>query len=135
MSSRFKLGPIQKAWIADLRAHPELQITGQLGQRDENRSIVGLCCLGQYEITYCRIIGKEPQWNKEDNGDALMCNGSRTILSESWKEMGLRSTSGRFAEPCEGIVGLAGLNDGGKTWLEIADYVEAHPENVFTKSI
>jgi hypothetical protein len=132
----FELGPNQKKWIAALRANPEQQIKNQLGLRKGKEGKEGFCCLGKG----AEILGLG-QWEERKNGVYYFCDYNIGVLDiPSYEALGLRSCSGTFKKAIliNGltIVSLAMLNDDapGFTWVDIADYMEQHPENVFVKS-
>lgn len=135
-----KLGPLQKRWIQTLRQHPERQLTHELGQfnMDENGEAnhcdYQVCCLGQ-----AQILLHEEDLSPFVGDNLELLNGEDTddVLSSSdWQAYCLRNPTGRFREPVKirgtEHINLADMNDKGMTWLEIADYIEQHPENVFT---
>jgi hypothetical protein len=133
-----ELGKIQKAWIASLRKHPERQMVNSLGKggpRDYKA-----CCLGEYLITECRVKKKRTPFN---NGYLFDSSINDTgSLCNSYERLGLSGRNGDFINSVsikEGKISnhlsLATANDSGVTWPEIADFIEANPENVFTKSV
>lgn len=145
-----KLGPIQQAWIADLRANPGKQITGTLATKKEDGT-VGACCLGQALITICRLEGMDEPWikrvvfDREDLRDGMEGDFDTKVL-KSYKKLGLKSSNGVFdttsdIQPQPAKVGdkeylcLTEMNDKGMTWLEIADFIEANPDLVFNKFV
>lgn len=124
-----ELGNIQKAWIKSLREHPERQIIGVLGFKQHGS--YKACCLGEYLLT----VKGEACWD----GDIFKDGNSDISLDTIWEEVGLRGKEGELLNNFTGGDGkfyhcLSGMNDEGYTWPEIADYVEANPENVFLKS-
>lgn len=138
MEKTFEPGPVQKQWIADLRAHPERQLKGTLGRQTPDGTIQ-LCCLGQLALT----AGAPHEWIDRLNEELhLRCGASEHVLV-NYEEFGLRGEEGQFEEGVVKIVkdkefffvSLAEMNDEGITWPQIADYIEAHPENVFTKAV
>jgi len=139
--SKFEIGPLQYAWLTELRAHPELQTPHVLGfKRGEEE---GYCCLGLAlicihknegtEPVYCSVTNSllDPEPNREYNGTTLL----------QFEKIGLRTSMGsinKSAIPFEDKPSddsLAGLNDGGWSWPQIADFIEKYPESVFTKSV
>lgn len=131
---KFKLGPIQRAWIKDLREHPERQMPGALGEIGEDGTI-SACCLGQAAITRCRLLGLPEPFNKEG---IIMSEGSEQILY-NYDDFGLLSESGsikgEYRQHFNNNYTLASCNDHGMTWAEIADQIDKYPEAVFNKSV
>ena len=142
-----ELGPIQKQWIADLRANPEKQASGCLGEMQGG--VWRYCCLGQGLITICNIEGMKPSIlnmaykvrliDSELSQDEC---GDQGVLSKSFEKLGLRDSVGGFRYnervffPETGATygALTEMNDNGMTWLQIADFIEANPTTVFTES-
>jgi len=135
-----ELGKIQKAWIKSLREHPERQGKSQLGMKHGNS--YKACCLGELLLTSCRIKKKAFPFNvvgelrDKTPDDEKGCLG---FLGNSWKKLGLKSDRGcgdkLVVVKGKNYSNLASANDNGATWPEIADAVEADPENFFTKSV
>ena len=128
-----KLGPNQKKWIAALRANPEEQIRGFLGKTtDDDKK--GFCCLGKG----CDVLGIGI-W--EDS--IFFVEGVRAFLPEyPRKQLGLVDYSGTAKvshheklNELYSSFSLSEMNDEGKTWSEIADILEKHPEAFFFKSV
>lgn len=131
-----ELGPIQKAWVDNLRKHPERQATGFLG-RGIPESYTA-CCLGEGLVTYCKmkniklpfIDGFIIDFNEDKNLK------SDCILDFSYKELGLRTSTGRIiGKHLNNRTYLTQANDSGVSWPEIADFIEENPEAVFTHSV
>lgn len=135
-----ELGKLQKFWLEQLRKHPERQLKGKLGEGtlDDYKA----CCLGELHLCNFRLkdepfpfIGVRLFQN--------LCNSdyrnNDVNLSYIYEEYGLRGGKGEFKKSItfkdEVYENLASLNDNGATWPEIADIIEANPENVFTKSV
>lgn len=133
---KFELGPLQKEWVKTLREHPERQHTGSLGYKDGD--IWNLCCLGQLLV----LAKGESVLSYLGN---VYCNSSSTQLEKYYGDYGLKDEEGRFYDDnghsISSLIGgthffsLADANDGGLTWPEIADFIEANPEKVFTKAV
>lgn len=130
-----ELGPIQKQWVAELRAHPEQQLRGTLGSKQLSGE-EQMCCLGKGGL-----IAGVCKWN----GSKLETKGNRFnsvhLLSDNtYKKLGLYSEMGKLKEK---IIfkdiefwSLANLNDNNAvTWLDIANIIEKNPENVFAESV
>ena len=132
-----ELGKIQKQWIANLRAYPEKQIQGILGLKTSES--YGACCLGELLLTKCRINNEPLPFDYNGSlydGDVLL-SPSEVGLEYSWGSLGLYNYLGSIKSDIKlkGHVSLAQANDNGVSWPEIADFVEKHPETVFSKSV
>lgn len=126
------LGPIQTQWLAGLRANPEQQMKGSLGIPHENK----YCCLGKG-----LVIAKGGDI-KIDAG-RLKSGNCAVSLNEDYRLLGLYSHVGK---PIGGLRhqikingksydSLACANDEGATWPEIADWIEANADKIFTKAV
>lgn len=118
-----ELGPLQRKWVEALRSGEYRQTKGYLLMEG------AYCCLG----VACLSIGLSP----EHALGADVFDGSYVaVLPPLVKDgMRFRGWCGEFrnATDDERYQSLADLNDGGKTFDEIADFVEAHSEAVFTE--
>lgn len=126
--STLTLGPIQKEWIQSLRDHPERQ--GRLYLEINGKR----CCLGELLV----ITTLHGITSTKTLGGVLF---DTTTISRNYcsgignsELLGLKNRLGGLRVPCKGKTSLATMNDNGMTWAEIADYVEANPGDVFTKS-
>lgn len=128
MKTKFKLGPLQKAWVKELREHPERQIMGELGSGNIDK--FKACCLGQLHVC---AKGKNAfnERGEIDDGDLGYLH--------SCTDYGLRSSGGSLKDFHSFSNGtytcLSNANDGGVPWSELADFIEQNPEKVFTKSV
>lgn len=105
---------LQREWIAALRSGNYAQTTERL--KDEK----GYCCLG------VAVHLMEDHISPEDTNLSLT----------QYRQLGLRGRDGEFfneggEDLFDGNFSLAEANDDGKTFVEIADFIEAHPEDVF----
>lgn len=138
MENKFEMGPVQKLWIKQLREYPERQTTGMLGYGTPED--YKACCLGELALCYARIHNLELPfvvWKIKDideDGDRF---ANVNVLSNNWEKYGLKGQGGQIYDVDfdNHIKSLASMNDGGKTWTEIANFIESDPENVFTKSV
>lgn len=129
-----KLGPIQTQWIANLKAHPERQLSDYLGQGDIKD--YKACCLG--ELLICK---HKAQRKKVPFVDGFLWSASNSAnanaIIENYQSLGLYTNSGHIREDVRAEYPktcLALLNDEYLTWPEIAELVEANPDHFFTKS-
>lgn len=162
MENKFELGPLQKMWVAALRAHPERQGRGYLGRLNKDSRTLHTtgdyraCCLGELHLCYHRLnnlpLPLDDSGSIFDQSDRNPADGSYSFLSSSYKRYGLRDEYGSFSVArcmSDGIVrhfghmdigsfyvsSLSQANDNGATWIEIADFIENNPEVVFTHSV
>lgn len=125
---KMELGPLQKAWVKELREHPERQLVGFLGKGSVSH--YKACCLGQLHV--CAK-------GSEAFEGGIIEDSSEDSLFDSFEKYGLFTCNGAFvnsviikdAEYCS----LALMNDNGLSWPEIADYIENNPENIFRESV
>jgi len=134
-----ELGIVQTKWIESLIVHPERQLQNQLGKKI-NDTEYKACCLGELLLCYNKENNIESEWRnnqlidvygKENEFTSTEWLGNHTLL-------GLHNSTGFL--PVSVTIrnktydSLAAMNDDGITWPEIAEYVKANPDNVFTKS-
>lgn len=137
-SATITLGPIQKEWIRRLRAHPERQQESALGTQKPDGTYTA-CCLGEGGL-----VAGVCHWG----GHSKLCVPDPTAEGEdqegflgygAYQALGLWNSRGGFhspvVTPTESYTSLANMNDGGLTWPQIADYMEANPDNVFERSV
>lgn len=126
-----ELGPLQKKWVKALRS-------GKYQQSDSGFLCEVLpdgkkayCCLG----VAAEVVLKLEKRKKA--GYFIFGTGSSSFLEE-FEALGLRSKLGRIEDPrsTSRPSALAMLNDNrGWSFEKIADYIEKHPKQVFTKSV
>lgn len=107
---------IAEKWVADLRDNPP-QVKGAL--YTEN----GFCCLGRL----CMVLGLEPS----DVGDGIYAFDDETDMlpSIATSLAGLATDDASFdvhEGPFADFGSLAEANDGGKSFAEIADFIEQY---------
>lgn len=125
-----ELGPLQKKWIEALRSGKYEQ--GQNWLRIDNC----YCCLG---VAAEFVLGITPKGNGSSTERTvyLYNNESFELEKKDFEKLGLVDEIGSFKEPFRDgkeYFTLAALNDNFWTFEEIADYIEANPDNVFTRS-
>lgn len=121
----FKLGPIQEAWLQSLEQHPERQLQGALGKKNDDGSYKA-CCLGELGL-----IASLCEWSNNIL-HIIGQPGLAFTLSNIYNKVGLRGSNGVAMPPHDS---LARLNDRGVTWPEIAAIVRANPESYFNESV
>lgn len=133
-----ELGPIQKAWLASLKEHPERQYVGALGRKEEGGDNYQACCLGEGGL-----IAGVCEW--ADSGGLIIKDiyvpGSAThrgfyLSGNAYRELGLYGPKGEHRDSPDDLdKSLSGLNDAKKPWLEIANIIEANPEHYFERLV
>lgn len=102
---------VKEKWLIALRSGEYQQGKHRL------KSVNNFCCLG----VLCDIHSKQSE-NVFDNADAYMENTS-TLPQQVIDWAGLKSPSPNVINT---NITLAGLNDAGKSFIEIADLIEKH---------
>jgi len=152
-----KLGKLQTLWVGELAAHPERQVSDVLGSGTPRK--YRACCLGELLICSFRIKRKKlPFFGKKVEDISVNDSRNASSLQYTYEDYGLRSETGELDQTVTGpllamwgIVSkergeqleakaedfddLAEMNDEGMTWTEIAKFIEAKPDIVFTKSV
>ena len=152
------MGPLQTAWVERLEAHPERQLKGKLGTQSADKKTYQACCLGELLICHRELNGEHVPFNSSGVLiDNTPIGGENTsTLYNSYMKYGLsdgtghatKNNSGVFFELKDGKIvikendiriqdwnNLAGMNDGGATWPQIAAIVREYPQYFFTKSV
>jgi hypothetical protein len=126
-----KLGVLQRAWVEDLKKYPERQTINSLGTIKNN--VIKVCCLGQALITKARLDNKNVKLEGCVIVDPKDSIKNTKCLKKSYQDFGLRSSVGTIDNYDD--LFLTSMNDSSKSWLEIAKFIENHPEDVFTHKI
>lgn len=127
-----QLGPIQTEWIKSLREHPKRQLKNSLGKK-EGFSYKA-CCLGELLCVAKKLAGEPEPFDEDGVLYSRHHNNTRSYSSLfNHEKFGLRSNNGDLYNSYAGYTCLAQMNDKGMTWPEIADYIEANSDNVFTE--
>ncbi len=157
MDTKQKLGPLQQEWIRCLRSGEFPQGEGFLVGNADGNVAPGQpyphCCLG----IVCRVAqanGLKLRWIPSDHGygdskvyeiDDGEGRNDQELPPKVMKTLRFRDSVGRFKscpKNCNEqkylrvgeaghVESLADANDQGCTFVQIADFVEAHPEEVF----
>src|SRR5579859_2213917 len=114
---------IKTKWLAALRSGEYEQ--GQNYLNSDNQ----FCCLG----VLCDIYGKENDiaWKVSGVGNAMSMHSSRGILPDKvrdWAELVYKDPLVQIPNSETGVPyseNISTLNDSGKTFLQIADFIEA----------
>lgn len=135
METKFEMGPLQKAWVQSLREHPERQIQNLLGQREGDD--YKACCLGE-ALMCAHRMGIRPSSPFID--DHITSGYYGAVLNvDDYQMLGLRGSTGEISEKILGhrfpYSSLTSMNDTNVPWPDIANFIEKHPEAVFTKSV
>lgn len=121
--SAFPFTPLQEAWLRDLETTRAKQ-----GTRFLHAYGGGWCCLGRA----ARIVEKPRRAGFVDEWQG----SANSLPGDIWRQLGLRGSLGNLAETAfvedRSYGDLAGMNDAGMTFREIAAHIRANPENVFT---
>ena len=137
-----ELGPLQTKWVQFLKDNAHLQQKNSLGNNESGE--MKYCCLGAARKIICEAEDSELTTMRlgetisitdvhESNNEAY--HKMIGALQYSYSKIGLKSALGSFTKPGMGYTNLASMNDGGKTWIEIAEFIKSNPEAVFTKSV
>jgi len=102
---------IKTKWVAALRSGKYIQTKNYLKFND------GYCCLG----VLCEISKLETGYGIDENG----INGNKTISNTIREWSGLEYKNGGSVYIGDECKSLAGHNDDGRTFLEIADAIES----------
>jgi len=124
-TEKLELGKLQKLWVDTLRKHPERQHREKLGYISGG-GIITCCCLGQLLLCSKELNGEKLPYGSISDGEGKL--HSISTLSVSYQRFGLRNSVGSIADNSNS---LALMNDTGKSWPEIADYIEANPDKLF----
>lgn len=126
MEQPFEFGPIQTAWLEALESGKYEQ--GQLHLKYDNR----YCCLG----VLCEVMGLASGHTFEEGGgysDGL-ASSSTEVPPDAASKAGLNSGWGRIIGDAE-HVSLIRLNDElGFDFKQIAAFIRANPEKIFTRA-
>ncbi len=109
-----------KLVIKALRSGDYTKTTGAL---QNNR---GSCCLGVMCAVFEKVTGNDVL--RFTNG--LIDGGNLTRHPQVKEWVGLMGPCGAFKNEHKGMWSLAGLNDNGATFLQIADFIESEPEGL-----
>lgn len=122
-----KVSNAVELWVEALRSGKYEQTQAYLADRS------GFCCLGvACELAVeAGIISPSFESGIHTNGVRRYENNVSCLPPAVLNWLGLNSETGLFNEGTEDEESLAGLNDNGKTFAEIADVIEARPEGLF----
>lgn len=143
MSSNFKMGPLQRKWIEELKTTDKQQIEGYLCT-DDGR----YCCLG----ILCEVLNLDKRVTHErvdcDSFVVEFYSPNSKVMSDKYQLpqhvhsiVNLSDELGRVIKHNvehvtteDGYNCLADMNDSGISFKEIAEIIEVDPSNFFTKS-
>lgn len=118
---------IAKKWCEALRGGEFKQASGMLSRIDANDLCVGYCCLG----VLCEVFRRETQRGEWDSlGWFVLTKNEEEatayppISVQKWAEM--NSHCGSYSDARS----LAGDNDDGATFAQIADTIERHVDEL-----
>lgn len=128
------LTPVQQAWVDALRSGNYKQ--GQAVLRDaDGRS----CCLGvacEMAVDAGVLSDEHVKTKYSEDAEKTVVFYDRAELyppSTVVKWLGLRNDRGGWDESARNNHTLAGANDDGKTFAEIADLIEEHADTLFVR--
>lgn len=131
----YKYNDLQRAWLDDLLTTTEPQTDGVLHQFMDDELTGkkrGFCCLGR-----ACVVAKLP-WKCHNHRTLDYGQGdSEEVPPDLVNKLHLNGRSGPLRQPVVGYDGtkhhhLTGLNDNaGWTFKQIAEYIEANPDNVW----
>jgi hypothetical protein len=131
-----QLGPVQNAWLNNLKNKPHAQMINRLGKLTDGVGNYEACALGEFHLTYHRFHSLPLPI--DERGNVISSNGDFKVLTEG-KDYGFHTNIGALLEPVEvrGVMfhSVTALNDAGISWGEIAEYIRINPSNVFYKSV
>lgn len=139
MNNTFPFLPHQRAWIEDLKSGKAQQTNGNLFRKVEGKTFggsplpVGFCCLGRI----C-ILENLPDQSELTSELGTFEGSNGYLSSDIVLKYRLRDRAGKFKLGVETgkatfVYTLAEMNDCGLyNFQQIAEYIESHPENVFT---
>lgn len=131
-----QLGPLQRKWVMTLRKHPERQIKGRLGKKENGT--YKYCCLGQGGLIagICKFKGDVFFEIKSENNATLHYYSNKLGLFNKYGNINYPTKYGRMSfEPIE----LTSFNDsptnewGG--WTDLSFMMEACPELFFSREV
>lgn len=123
---KFKLGPIQRAWVRALRSGKYKQCKAKLTQLDGDKPVAH-CCLG----VLCELAVKSGvKLRIGVDASNRQYNGEDDVLPPAVRKWAsLQGNTGEFY-----YESLAGHNDSGQTFKSIANTIEKHAEKIFEES-
>jgi hypothetical protein len=86
----------------------------------------GHCCLG----VMCDVYQKDTGISVDCRPNGSINGGSLSQHTAVQEWVGLRNDHGGFTGKHKDTVSLAGLNDSGSTFSQIADFIESEPEGL-----
>lgn len=116
------LGPNQERWLRELETTDKKQGKKLLRSKDDK-----YCCLG----VGCELIGLTPKAPTEDGYMYGADEDEWVAPDELIENLGLHDCCGYAKHPFEHRQDIAGLNDTGKTFKEIAAIIRADPSMYF----
>ena len=122
-----------KKWVEALRSGKYEQGSGALKRRVDDGEYE-FCCLG----VACELFGSGIRQRVRDDGCVVYGEDWETgwffsLPPEVMRALGLSGHMGGFPTSL-GTETLAGLNDTGKTFAEIADIIESEPPGLFVET-
>lgn len=128
----FKLTPTeaQQKWVEALRSGEYQQCRTQLCLLGADEKPSGYCCLGVACELYRQYEGGLRVVDQVDGGYRRYDNNSAMLPEKVRRWLGLQTDNGFFGVSPDGVT-LAGKNDAGASFAEIADIIESRPSGLF----
>lgn len=124
---KMELGPVQNAWLAELRSGRHTQGKRWLHQVSGEKCCLGVACWLQRDtLTVGEFLSDGIARVSYDKCETFMPGAALDVL-------GLLNPAGN-PTPGNGLKALAHLNDSGASFAEIADILEKHAEHYFSES-
>lgn len=130
VKKKFKLGPIQRAWVRALRSGKYKQTTGVLTMLKEDKP-AGYCCLG----VLCDLAVKRKITSVDFSGEYAKYTDDleESVVPEKIREWAaLRCELGSLESDSD--ESLAHMNDNGTSFKEIAAIIEKEASFLFRES-
>ena len=132
---------IISTWLKALRGQLPTKykkVTGSLCKVTKTGKVKGHCCLGVLSDLAAKAgIIDMPDFSGHDGfgyDTSVPYDDNDIELSDTVVQWaGLNGTRGEFVNSRGTEVSLAGYNDGGRTFKEIADIIESKPEGLFVE--
>ncbi len=135
---KYQFSEYQLAWLAALRSGTYQQGQNFLAYQRNEHLPIQYCCLGvacEINPSVKRIL--LPTYGPDDLAKSMRYNGAEVVLpNETYLELKLNSVGGKFSKGFRADYGnygsLVEMNDRCVTFNQIADFIEQHPELVFS---
>ena len=107
---------IKQRWIEALNSDEYKQTKERL------KDSTGFCCLGVVTDLYIKEHNQE--WTLNEDSDYTFDGWHGALSSEVMNWAGIKGDTGTLKEPVDGVDNLAGLNDNGYSFKQIAQVIK-----------